>query len=112
MSKRRNIKFNSGADTTVTIDSDQTSDAIPAHFEAHTGIQANTTGATVEGTLDIEYSIDGENWTPSDMTTALIRGADTVIWDLPPSGVSFYRVRYRFQAGTGTLQLWANSKRS
>lgn len=71
------------------------------------------TGSPV-GTLTIEESLDyvptsqTGDWSPSGATIAAVSAAGSQIINLPNQGPAFYRVRYAFTSGTGTLDVYGS----
>lgn len=73
-------------------------------------VQAVWTGATAEGTLTLQGSINKVNWENLTDYSKSISGDGSVLWDIPNTGIPYIRVHYAFTAGTGNLNTWIAGK--
>ena len=105
-----------GSSSTGDLSADATSDQIAVVYHvrrAVLAIQAVFTGVP-DGILDLQCSLDADNWTNDANSSAMIRGSGgQIIWDRGTTGIPFWRVRFRKTQGassSGTLTVKAHGK--
>ena len=108
------IKFSSteGVSVASEVVSDTFTNAVRGLF----AIQGVFTGASIDAYAWIESSIDGSNWSKDHHSmvhcqTGADSATDSWIWELGDRAAPLMRVRWVPTAGTGTLNLYANTKR-
>jgi hypothetical protein len=80
------------------------------------GVEYYAASATHVGTLQIQESISGDNWTDVEFTdgttakTAASGSAFSGLVNLPGLGGKFLRVTYTFSSGVGSLDVYAIRK--
>jgi len=78
------------------------SDTIEVGFSKSLSIQCIFTDS-VNGLLEIQSSLDNSNWASDLNTRVIFGGADNVVFNLQDSSVPYYRVKFLYGNGTGTL---------
>ena len=73
-------------------------------------IQAVWTGATAAGSLYLQITNDGTNWTTYSGSTTTVAGAGNFAWNLMTTPFKSIRVFYDATSGTGTLNITVNGK--
>ena len=70
------------------------------------------TGSAV-GTLIVQSSLDGTNWTDLDMNQIVMANADdTAVIDIAATGIPQLRLSYTATSGTGSLDAYVSAKES
>lgn len=104
-----NIQLLAAADMSA----DATSASLDVKEAVTVAIQAVWTGATPIGTLHIQASCDGTNFTDvSGGSQAVTGNTGTLLFNLPNIGYSQLRAFYDNTSGTGNITVTANGKRS
>jgi hypothetical protein len=86
-----------------------TSESLPALHAAIGAVHAVFTGSPT-GTIKIQSSIDGVNWTDITGSSRSITAAGDIMWNLNNIGFNYFRLVYIATSGTGTLNAWSNFK--
>ena len=69
-------------------------------------------GTTINGTLTVEGSLDGENFVPVEQLALVNEDDGNYLVNIERAGYSYMRANYDFTSGTGgTLTVLFNSKR-
>jgi len=67
------------------------------------GFQITFTGSNVAGTLVLQGSVDGTTFFDYPNSSQSVSSSTGVIYDLNPSGLRYFRVKWTYTSGTGNI---------
>lgn len=73
-------------------------------------IQAVWTGSTASGTLGLQFSNDGVNWSTDSSANTAVAGPGNFMWDIWNTQASYVQVTFTYASGTGSINIQVEGK--
>ena len=73
-------------------------------------VQAVWTGAAITGTIKLQATIDGTNWSDIAGTSNAVSGPGSFLWNVNGAFYDQYRVYFVYTSGSGTITVLSETK--
>lgn len=93
-----------------SLGADYTSPSVDLTVYYGASLQAVWTGGSANGTLSLQVSNDGVNWSDLTGSDIAVSGAGNFTWDLTQTNVAYVRIIFAYTSGTGSLSIQVNGK--
>lgn len=105
------LGFNTNILGTIDMSATGASDPIYIGFQSAYCVHAIFDGATSPvGSITLEASIDGSNWSTVADSSSSVSAAGTAFWDVTKASYPMVRVKYTRTSGSGTMTIKAFTK--
>lgn len=94
----------------ASMGADVNASAIPTSSSEGLSLQAIWTGGTAAGTIKLQASNNGTDWSDLPGTSQTVAGAGSFLWNLYSIFFQYVRIKFVRSAGTGTLNANVFSK--
>jgi hypothetical protein len=101
---------NFALDTAGSLASNYASPALDLTVYYGASLQAVWTGGSASGTLSLQFSNDGTNWSSDSASNTTVSGAGNFMWDIWSSQAAYVRISYAYASGTGSINIQVEGK--